>query len=904
MAGGTNVIFSPDGHTGLDKGFFLSRTGNCKPFADNADGYCRAEAAGTIFIKRLEDAIADNDPILATILDIKTNHSALSDSITRPHVGAQIENMNAVLGDANIAPQQLSYVEMHGTGTQVGDAVEMESVLSVFARDEKFRSPGNPLYLGSAKANIGHGEGASGVTSLIKVLLMMKHNTIPPHCGIKPGVKINHNFPDLNARNVHIAFSPTAWPRGAEPRRVLVNNFSAAGGNTAILLEDAPIRPTITSEDPRSHHTVTISGHVVNSLKNNLKNMVEYLGSPAGQDVSLAQLSYTTTARRLHHLFRVSVCGTSVQEIKVKLAEALANGDGTTRAKIKPSILFTFTGQGSQYIGMGRQLVQTYPKFKSDLMYMDRICTNSGLPSFLHAITSADGDIDQFSPTVVQLAVTALEMALARLLKQFDIVPNALVGHSLGFYAALNIAGVLSVSDTLYLVGQRAQLLQQRCNRGTHSMLAAKATPSHLAEILSGKRYEIACINGPTQVVLAGASQDIEVAKAILLQHGIKSTLLKTPFAFHSEQVDPVLPSFETLARGIKYRKPTIPILCPLTGTTITESGVIGSAYLARHCREAVNLNAAVANAQKSGLIDSKTLIVEIGPHPVVCDMVKACLGSTLPTLNVLRRGGNIWQDLSKLMATIWSNGYKLFWLEYHAPFEATHRVLQDMPAYAWDLKDYFIEYKGDWCLHRHAYDCCCSDPDGPLSLTGKPAGLTPKNTQRSIHRNAVEFEASQLVTSAGAQVEEEKVSTKPLPSTTTVHRLIEEKIEELGATIVVETDVSRSDINPIAQGHTVNNIPLCTPSVYADIGLVLGDYLMERLRPGRPGLTVVSDLVVDKALIPHGIGAQLLRSKITLEWPAKAAGSVKEARCEFYSVDVSLKPCSFPCILRLQVDH
>ncbi|KAJ4320237.1 hypothetical protein N0V94_003501 [Neodidymelliopsis sp. IMI 364377] len=884
-----------------DKGFFLSRTGNCKAFADNADGYCRAEAAGTIFIKRLDDAIADKDPILATILDIKTNHSAMSDSITRPHVGAQIQNMNAVLGDANIEPQQLSYVEMHGTGTQVGDAVEMESVLSVFARDEKFRGPENPLYVGSAKANIGHGEGASGITSLIKVLLMMKHNTIPPHCGIKPGEKINHNFPNLGARNVHIAFSPTAWKRGAEPRRALINNFSAAGGNTAILLEDAPIRNTITTQDPRSHHTVTVSGHVVNSLKNNLRAMVKYLEDPKVQGSNLPQLSYTTTARRLHHLFRVSVSGSSVADIKTKLEDAIATSSGTTRAKTKPSILFTFTGQGSQYIGMGRQLVQSYPKFRSDLVYMDRLCTTSGLPSFLHTITAADGDIDQFPPVVVQLAVTALEMALARLLKIFGVTPHALIGHSLGIYAALNIAGVLSVSDTLYLVGQRAKLLQERCNRGTHSMLAVKATASHLAEVLAGKRYEVACVNGPTQVVITGANRDIDAAKTVLMQQGIKGTLLKVPFAFHSEQVDPILPSLEALARGVEYRKPTTPILCPLTGATIVEKGIVGSAYLARHCREAVNIEAALANVKKSGLVNDKTLTIEIGPHPVVCDMVKACLGSALPTLNVLRRGGNIWQDLSKLLATMYSNGYDPDWMEYHGPFEASHRVVEDLPAYAWDLKDYFIPYEGDWCLHRHAYDCCCADKDGPLSLTGKPAGLHPTNRLLESKTSVTEAKPTKVQPEAGPNVKSEKTAPILHPSTSTVHRMIEEKIEALGATVIVETDVSRPDINPIAQGHTVNNIPLCTPSVYADIGLVLGNYIMKRLRPGRPGMTVVADLVVDKALIPHGLAPQLLRSKVTLEWPAKAAGLVKEARCEFYSVDATGKTTTKHSWCRLQ---
>lgn len=209
IAGGTNMCINPEGHTGLDKGFFLSRTGNCKPFDDAADGYCRGKAVATVVIKRLEDAIAENDPVLGVILDVKTNHSAMADSMTRPHVDAQVDNMNSVLSSVNFDPSQVSYVEMHGTGTQVGDAVEMASVLRVSANDEAARAPENPIHVGTVKANIGHGEGVSGISSLCKALLMMKHDTIPAHCGINHGSRINRNYPDLPARNVHILFGPT-----------------------------------------------------------------------------------------------------------------------------------------------------------------------------------------------------------------------------------------------------------------------------------------------------------------------------------------------------------------------------------------------------------------------------------------------------------------------------------------------------------------------------------------------------------------------------------------------------------------------------------------------------------------------------------------------------------------------
>ncbi|KAL4816998.1 putative sterigmatocystin biosynthesis polyketide synthase [Aspergillus spinulosporus] len=888
VAGGTNMIFTPDGHTGLDKGFFLSRTGNCKAFDDAADGYCRAEGVGTVFIKRLEDALADNDPILGTILDIKTNHSAMSDSMTRPFKPAQIDNMSAVLSTAGISPLDLSYIEMHGTGTQVGDAVEMESVLSLFAPNETFRPRDKPLYVGSAKANIGHGEGVSGVTSLIKVLLMMKHDSIPPHCGIKPGSRINRNYPDLPARNVHIAFEPKQWPRTDTPRRVLINNFSAAGGNTAVLVEDAPIRAPVTALDPRTSHIVTVSGHVGKSLKLNLERLRDHLMKRP--EIDPAELSYTTTARRWHHLHRVSITGADTMEILRNVESAIARGDGINRPAMKPKIVIACSGQGSQYTGMGWQLYSTYPTFRSDLERFDQLARSYGFPSFLEVYTSKPvGDsMEDLLPVVVQLALVSLEMALGNLLGSFGLKPSAVIGHSLGEYAALYIGGVLSAADTLYLVGKRAKLLQERCQRGTHAMLALRTSPAALSDVLADSSCEVACQNGPNDTVLSGPIKGIMSLQHSLSVKGVKGTLLKLPFAFHSAQVQPILEEFKKVASGVAFHKPQIPVLSPLLVKVIDEQGTVDPDYLARHCREPVKMASVLEHARDQQIITDRTIIIDVGPKALMAGMIRTTLDkdndSALP---ILGPSLDVWKTLTNVLGTLYSRGLDINWAAYHEPFESAKKVIE-LPSYGWDLKDYYIPYKGEWCLHRHEIHCSCATPG--------------KETATSEYQLPSDEPAA---AKRPSKQDESKEAYPEIAATTTVHRVVEEKTEPLGAILVVETDISRPDVNQIAQGHLVDGIPLCTPSVYADIALQVGRYSMNRLRASHPGamdgVVDVADMVIDKALIPHGKSPQLLRTTLTMTWPPKAAATTRSAKVKFatYFADGKLDTEHATCTVR-----
>ncbi|KAL8779358.1 MAG: hypothetical protein Q9194_001493 [Teloschistes cf. exilis] len=857
IASASNSISNPDGHAGLDRGFFLSRTGNCKTFDDEADGYCRSEGVGTVIIKRLEDAIADNDPILAVILDAKTNHSALSESMTRPYGPAQKANMDMVLSETGVDPAEISYIEMHGTGTQVGDAIEMDSVLDIFAPQAGLRgcSEAESLYLGSAKANVGHSEGSSGMMSMAKILLMMRNNTIVPHCGIKPGHKINRNYPtDLAERGIRIAQKPVPWhrPQGGK-RKVLINNFSAPGGNTAVILEDAPLRLEggVIEADPRSTHLVTVSAKCAASLKGNMESLIQYLRTSNDENINAARLGYTSTARRLHHLHRVIVSGSSVGEIDAQLVEALARGDGMNRPKSKPQVVFAFTGQGSQYLGMGKQLYEAFSDFQKSIHRFDQLARKQGFPSFQHVLTMTDGNIDEFTPVEVQLATTCMQMALARLWLLWGIVPQAVVGHSLGEYAALNIAGVLSESDTIYLVGRRAMLLQEDCQRGTHAMLAVKASVSTIGDFLDDQKFEVACINGPDDTVLGGTVAQINKIKTALAIHQLKTKVLEIPYAFHTSQVDPILDQFEILASGVSFHKPTVPILSPLLGKPIREEGFIGPKYLAKHCRQTVNMRDALQNGTVGKLIGDKSCVIEIGPQPVVTGMIRATLGPQIKSFASLQRRQDTWNLLTSTLAYLYTNGLDIKWCEWHRDFKASHRVLK-LPAYSWDLKEYWIPYVGDWCLRR-----------GEI-LPDANTGLVPAVASASSKATSVVL---------------------PKVETTTVHRLVMEAEQDQKPFLIFEADVSRDDLNGIAKGHQVNGIPLTTPSVYAEMALTIGTYLLDRYKPEMvERLIDVSNMLVEKALIPHSQGLQLLRTSAKIDWANKSAA------CVFYSVNESGK--------------
>ncbi|KAH8585608.1 beta-ketoacyl synthase [Bisporella sp. PMI_857] len=741
IAGGMNIITGSDMYAGLSQGHFLSKAGPCKTFDDTADGYCRADAVGTIILKRLEDALADNDPVLGVILGSATNHSSLASSITQPH-----------------GPTQ---------------DTEMSSVSNVFA-PVKSRKSENPLYVGSLKANIGHSEAGAGVTAVIKSLLMFQNQEIPPHIGIK-GI-INQKFPELDKRRIEIPRVVKSFQSSEDRTRLIfINNFGAAGGNSALLVEEPPRRMMPDSILHNSTHLIAISAKSPNSLRMNKERLRMYLENNLA--TSLADLSYTTTGRRAHYPYRFIAAVSNIHDLQ----EALMSVEEVAIME-KPKIVFAFTGQGGIYTGVGKELFATSRHFRKDILHFNSLAQTEGLASFLPLLDTTV-DLKSLSTVQVQLGQVCVQMALYRLYRAWGVVPDRLIGHSLGEYAALYGCGVLTAADTILLVGRRAEMMEQHC------------TPD---DLVCQTQTEIACINGPNDVVLSGSVKRIMLAASISSNMGISSVRLDMPYACHSSQLEPIIQPYKSLAKRVQFFPATIPLLSPLLEREIHIGETIDDEYLCRHLRERVDFLTAL---KSSSLIAAgeNLQFLELGPHPICSGMIRNILNhSTAPSM---RRGDDSWAVISTSLSLLYKRGLEIDWIEYNRDLASTRSVL-DFPAYAFDEHNYWIEYKNDWTLHK-------GDTGDRLPDAGREKG----------------------------------------PATASIQRLVRESRNSSTVMAEFESNLTDRALREVIKGHIINGVGLCQSSVYADMALTAAKYLYEQTMPDFTDLSM--DVVDMEILAP-----------------------------------------------------
>ncbi|EFR03594.1 conidial yellow pigment biosynthesis polyketide synthase [Nannizzia gypsea CBS 118893] len=797
IAGGLNVITDPDNYCGLGNAHFLSKTGQCKVWDKDADGYCRADGIGSVVIKRLEDAEADNDNILAVVLGACTNHSAEAISITHPHAGAQKANYRQVLHQAGVNPIDVSYIELHGTGTQAGDAVESESVSDIFAPVTPRRRPDQRLHLGAVKSNIGHGEAAAGIASLLKALLVYQKNMIPMHIGIKS--EINPTIPkDLERRNVGLAMQNTPWPRVEGKKRLaVVNSFGAHGGNTTLLLEDAPEMVKAQNPEDRITHSVLLSAKSKKSLQANMESLLSYLDQHP--ETNLADLAYTTSSRRMHHNMRFGTAVSCIPALQKALRSQLDNTNFASEVRPipneAPSVVLAFTGQGAYYSGMGRELFSEFPYFRSQVQQLDQLAQRLGFPSVVPVI---DGSIEDSSKSTIltQLSVVILEIALARFWSLLGVSISAVIGHSLGEYAALAVAGVISAADAIYLVGRRARLVEERCTLGSHSMLSVRASEDAIQQMLASGpdtaaiEYEVSCCNTNQDTVIGGLKDEINDIRKALEAKSIKCTLLDVPYAFHTAQMDPILDDLEAFAAHVPFNAPSIPVLSPLLATAIFDVKSLNANYLRRAARETVDFAAAIEAAQDMGLVDSKTVWIDVGPHPICAGLVRGMIPS-VSVVSSCRRNEDSIATICKSLVTLHLAGLTPCWAEFFKPRECEYSLLH-LPKYRWNETNYWIPYIGTWTLDK-AHLKHGTKPMTPFSLSmSRPSALR----------------------------------------TSLIHQITAETIESTTATLHTISDMQHPDFLEAIQGHTMNKCGVATSSIWSDMAFTVGEYLYRLLMP------------------------------------------------------------------------
>jgi amino acid adenylation domain-containing protein len=684
LAGGVNLILSPENSIALSKARMLSSDGRCKTFDASADGYVRSEGCGVVVLKRLSDAIADHDNILAIIRGTAVNQDGPSGGLTVPNGPAQQAVIRQALSAAKVEPWQVQYVEAHGTGTSLGDPIELIALGEVYGQH---RSPDQPLIVGSVKTNLGHLETAAGITGLIKLVLALNHQEIPPHLHFQqPSPHIPwHELP------ITIPTCALTWSDGEHPRFAGLSSFSFSGTNAHLILESAP---TPESRSSRSQselpaYLLNLSAKSASALQEMAQRYAEYLRvHPA---VDLGDLCLTANAFRSQFKHRLALIADSRQTLQSQL-QVIAQGQqppqsfqGETQREQGAAIAFLFTGQGSQYVGMGKQLYQTQPIFRDALDLCAQIL-EPWLDFPLLAILYPDlypssypGDcLDQTRYT--QPALFALEYALATLWQSWGIRPTAVLGHSLGEYVAACIAGVFSLEDGLKLVAHRARLMQELPPNGTMAaVLADEATVmSAIAE--APDNVSIAAFNGAQNLVISGTITAVTAVGQILQRQGIEMKPLTVSHAFHSSLMEPMLQEFAAIAREVSYHSPQIQVISNLTGQPVGAE-IATADYWVQHIRQPVRFASSIAELVAQGY----KIFMEVGPRPTLISMArrdalaKSIAGDWLG-LPSLQREQSDWQVLLSSIGNLFVHGIEVDWSAILPPEH--YQRLTGLPTY------------------------------------------------------------------------------------------------------------------------------------------------------------------------------------------------------------------------------
>lgn len=678
IAGGVNAMLIPETTIAMSKGKFLNPEGYCRSFDESAKGYVRGEGGGVVILKRLSDALKDKDSIYALIRGTGVNHDGYTPGISQPNPEAQKDLIQKVLDESGVDPWQIHYVEAHGTGTPVGDPIEAKAL------DDVLNVPGKrqaPCVVGAVKTNLGHLEAAAGIAGLIKTALCLKFKKIPPNLHFKKG-------------NPHIPFAqyclefPTAL-KDFLPYEdhffACVNSFGYGGTNAHAVLQGYQ-----KIEAGHQNSTLTepllfpFSSKNQGNLKSIAKTTHEYLAE--NPEVNLEDLSYTLSRKRSLFDHRLSVSAESTEELKRKL-QKIANEEmpeGCVSGKnlgVKPRLAFVYSGMGPQWWGMGRELLRSSPVFLETMKKCDQFLLSHANWSLIEELNKEEIHSRMDDPEVAQVANYALQVSLTALMRSWGIIPDAVVGHSIGEVAAAHATGALSLEEGLLVTFHRSRIQSHRKNLGT--MLAVGLGEEECRPFLSkySGKISIAAVNSGTSVTLAGSKEDLIELESLLDQKNIFTRFLKVNIAYHSHQMEGLEEEVLQSLGGIKPKTPTVPLFSTVFGDACQER-ILDAHYWWQNIRQPVLFSKTIQHMIASGY----QFFIEIGPHPVLSNFIKEKLvqGVILSTLN--RKKAEM-ASLMECLGGLYVNGYPLPWEQLHP----SGRQIS-LPTYTWQKKPYWIE--------------------------------------------------------------------------------------------------------------------------------------------------------------------------------------------------------------------
>ncbi len=679
LAGGSHAILGPDVTIALSKARMLAADGRCKAFDADADGFVEGEGCGMVVMKRLSDAIADGDRVLAVIRGSACNQDGASSGLTVPNGVSQQRVIRDALTRAGVEPSAVGFVESHGTGTPLGDPIEVQAIAAVFGQG---RPADRPVSIGSVKTNIGHLQSAAGVAGLIKTVLILQHGQIPPHINLK---RLSPYIP-WQELPVVVPTQMTRWPDGYAARIAGVTSLGFSGTNAHVIVERAP-EPSRRETEPegRPLHVLTVSARSEATLDALRDSYVERLAA-ASDD--FADFCHTAGAGRAHFSHRLAVVASSSEDAISRLRSGDEASPGVFRTSSRlerPRVGFLFTGQGSQYARMGQELYRTEKVFR-DVLDQCADLLRGELEHPLMDVLFAEGGSSQIDETsYTQPALFAIEYALAALWRSWGVEPTALLGHSVGEYAAACIAGVFSLEDGLKLIAARARLMQALPRGG--AMAAASAAPDVVSEAIAshGPALSIAAVNGPADVVFSGPAADVDKVVQVLERRGIEVQPLAVSHAFHSALLEPMLDEFERVISQVKLSAPRITLISNLTGRAVRDE-VTQPSYWRRHAREAVQFERGIRSLSDEGC----EVFIEIGPKPTLIGLGRRSVTSEgVLWLPSLRQGRGDWTQLLESLATLYVQGFDVDWAGFD---RGRGRRPIALPTYPFERSRYWLD--------------------------------------------------------------------------------------------------------------------------------------------------------------------------------------------------------------------